>query len=64
MVLIDFLNKIIPGGGKKQPGGGKQILFRASRNILPPPGQNPVWKLSFHCKLLNLELLNQAKKIS
>ena len=63
MVLIDFLNKIIPGGGKKQPGG-QTHFFRASRNILPPPGQNPVWKLSFHCKLLNLELLNQAKKIS
>ena len=26
MVLIDFLNKTIPGGGKKQPGGAKKIL--------------------------------------
>ena len=38
MVLIDFLNKTIPEGGKKQPGGGKKNFFRASREILPPPG--------------------------
>jgi len=31
MVLIDFLNKTIPGGGKKTARGGK-------KNLAPPPG--------------------------
>ena len=34
MVLIDFLNKTIPGGAKNSQGGKK--MFRASREILPP----------------------------
>ena len=34
MVLIDFLNKTIPGGGQKTARGGQKKLF--SRKILPP----------------------------
>jgi len=37
MVLMDFLNKTIPGGAKNSQGGQK-FFFRASREILPPPG--------------------------
>jgi len=38
MVLIDFLNKTIPGGGgKKQPGGGKNFFFTLRAKSCPPP---------------------------
>ena len=37
MVLIDFLNKTIPGGGKKQPGGGKNFFFALRSKSRPPP---------------------------
>ena len=36
MVLIDFLNKIIPGeGGKKQPGGCIKKFSHSTRNLAP-----------------------------
>jgi len=37
MVLIDFLNKTIPGGAKISQGGGQPKNFRAPREIFPAP---------------------------
>jgi len=36
MVLIDFLNKTIPGGAKNSQGGAKKFFSRFARNLAPP----------------------------
>ena len=36
MVLIDFLNKTIPGGGAKNSQGGQQFFLRFAQNLPTP----------------------------
>jgi len=53
--LIDFLNKTIPGGGKKQPGGGKKIFSRFARNLAPPWLKSCVRACQIHvCPLIKV----------
>ena len=62
MVLIDFLNKTIPGGDKKQPGGGKILFFPRFARNLAPPGYNPVYApvraVSYKSKLKSKVVFN------
>ena len=43
MVLIDFLNITIPGGGAKNSQGAAKKSFALRAKTCPPPGENPVY---------------------